>query len=140
MVGERAEGDLPNTSPQTDQADSPAQAQTGREVAEALARVQEAVIDVKEGGLPSPWRLLSRRSILLSAKCPTSQRPINSTPLRTHWRELSRRWRRARWPTSCLYSSRLNRLSNPVPLSSKSLIERSRNHWDGGDRALSSSA
>jgi len=52
MVGERAEGDSPNTSPQTDQADTPAQAQIGGEVAEALAHVQEAVIDVKEGGLP----------------------------------------------------------------------------------------
>jgi phage-related minor tail protein len=51
MVGEWAEGDSPNTSPQTDQADTPAQAQSG-EVAEALERVQEAVIDVKEGGLP----------------------------------------------------------------------------------------
>jgi hypothetical protein len=52
MVGERAEGESPNTSPHRDQADTPAQEQTGGEVAEALARVQEAVIDVKEGGLP----------------------------------------------------------------------------------------
>ena len=50
-MGERTEGDSPNTSSQTDQADRPAQAEAGREVAEALARVQEAVIDVKEGGL-----------------------------------------------------------------------------------------
>ena len=46
-MGERTEGDSPNTSSQTDQADSPVQAEAGREVAEALARVQEAVIDVK---------------------------------------------------------------------------------------------
>ena len=52
MVEERAESDSPNTSRQTDQADTPAQVQTGGHVAEALARVQEAVIDVKEGGLP----------------------------------------------------------------------------------------
>jgi hypothetical protein len=52
MAGERAEGESPNTSSQTDQAGSPAQAETGGEVAEALARVQEAVINVKEGGLP----------------------------------------------------------------------------------------
>ena len=50
MAGERTEGGSPNTSSQTDQADSPAQA--GGEVADALARVQEAVINVKEGGLP----------------------------------------------------------------------------------------
>ena len=52
MAGERTEGESPNTSSQTDQADSPAQAETGGEVAEALARVHEAVINVKEGGLP----------------------------------------------------------------------------------------
>ena len=52
MAGERTEGESPNTSSQTDQADSPAQAETGGDVAEALARVQEAVINVKEGGLP----------------------------------------------------------------------------------------
>jgi phage-related minor tail protein len=52
MVGERAEGESPNISPQRDQADTPAQEQTGGEIGEALARVQEAVIDVKEGGLP----------------------------------------------------------------------------------------
>jgi hypothetical protein len=52
MAGERTEGESPNTSSQTDQADSPAQAETGGEVADALARVQEAVINVKEGGLP----------------------------------------------------------------------------------------
>jgi hypothetical protein len=52
MAGERTEGESPNTSSQTDQAGSPAQAETGGEVAEALARVQEAVINVKEGGLP----------------------------------------------------------------------------------------
>jgi hypothetical protein len=54
MAGERTEGDLPdmpNTSPQTEPADNLAQAETGGEVAEALARVQEAVIDVREGGL-----------------------------------------------------------------------------------------
>ena len=51
MAGERTEGESPNTSSQTDQADSPAQADTG-EVADALARVQEAVINGKEGGLP----------------------------------------------------------------------------------------
>ena len=51
MAGERTEGESPNTSSQTDQ-DSPAQAETGGDVAEALARVQEAVINVKEGGLP----------------------------------------------------------------------------------------
>jgi hypothetical protein len=51
MVGERTEGDSPNTSSQTEQAGSPGQAETGGEVAEALARVQEAVIDVKEGEL-----------------------------------------------------------------------------------------
>jgi hypothetical protein len=50
-VGERTEGDSPSASSQTDQADSPAQAEAGGEVAEALARVQEAVIDMKEGGL-----------------------------------------------------------------------------------------
>jgi len=70
VVGEREAGDSPNTPRQTDQADTPAQAQTGGEVAEALARVQEAVIDVKEGGSRSPWRLRLRRSILLSAKGP----------------------------------------------------------------------
>ena len=52
MAGERTEGESPNTSSQTDQAGGPAQAETGGEVAEALARVQEAVINVKEGGLP----------------------------------------------------------------------------------------
>jgi hypothetical protein len=52
MAGERTEGESPNASSQTDQADSPAQAETGGEVADALARVQEAVINVKEGGLP----------------------------------------------------------------------------------------
>ena len=55
MAGEQTEGESPNTSSQTDQADSPAQAETGGEVAEAaeaLARVHEAVINVKEGGLP----------------------------------------------------------------------------------------
>jgi hypothetical protein len=51
MAGERTEGESPNTSSKTDQAGSPAQAEPG-EVAEALARVQEAVINVKEGGLP----------------------------------------------------------------------------------------
>ena len=51
MAGEQTEGESPNTSSQTDQADSPAQAETGGEVADALARVQEAVINVKEGGL-----------------------------------------------------------------------------------------
>jgi predicted membrane GTPase involved in stress response len=39
-------------SSQTGQVDSPTEADTGGEVTEALARVQEAVIDVKEGGLP----------------------------------------------------------------------------------------
>jgi hypothetical protein len=52
MVGERTEGDSPDTSSQTGQVKSPAEAETDSEVAEALARVQEAVIDVKEGGLP----------------------------------------------------------------------------------------
>jgi hypothetical protein len=52
MVGERTEGDSPDTSSQTGQVKSPAEAETGSEVADALARVQEAVIDVKEGGLP----------------------------------------------------------------------------------------
>jgi hypothetical protein len=52
MAGERTEGESPNTSSQTNQADSPVQAETGGEVANALARVQEAVINVKEGGLP----------------------------------------------------------------------------------------
>jgi hypothetical protein len=52
MAGERTEGESPNTSSQTDQADSPAQAETGGDVADALVRVQEAVINVKEGGLP----------------------------------------------------------------------------------------
>ena len=107
MAGEQTEGESPNTSSQTDQADSPAQA--GGEVADALARVQEAVINVKEGGLPEARKLLSRRSILLSAKCRTSQRPISSTPSRTRWRALSRRWRKAKSPISCLSSSRLNR-------------------------------
>ena len=52
MTGERTEGEPPNTSSQIHQAgDSPAQAETGGEVADALARVQEAVINVKEGGL-----------------------------------------------------------------------------------------
>jgi hypothetical protein len=52
MVGERTEGDSPDTSSQTGQVKSPAEAETGSEVADALARVQEAVINVKEGGLP----------------------------------------------------------------------------------------
>ena len=52
MVGERTEGNSLGTSSQTGQVKSPAEAETGSEVAEALARVQEAVIDVKEGGLP----------------------------------------------------------------------------------------
>jgi hypothetical protein len=51
MTRERAEGDLPNTSSQVDRDDSPGQAESGGEVAEALARVQEAVVGVKEGGL-----------------------------------------------------------------------------------------
>jgi hypothetical protein len=51
VVAEPTEGDSPDPSSQTDQAESPAQAETGGEVAKALARVQEAVIDVKEGGL-----------------------------------------------------------------------------------------
>jgi hypothetical protein len=52
MAGERTGGESPDTSPQTGQVDSAAQAETSGEVAEALARVQEAVINVKEGGLP----------------------------------------------------------------------------------------
>jgi hypothetical protein len=51
MAGERTTSESPNTSSQTDRAESSAQAETGGEVATALARVQEAVIDVKEGGL-----------------------------------------------------------------------------------------
>ena len=50
-MAERTKCEPPNSSWRTDQADSPAQAETGREISEALARVQEAVIDVKEGGL-----------------------------------------------------------------------------------------
>ena len=50
-MGEPADGDSPNTSSQTYQAASAAQAETSGEVVEALARVQEAVIDVKEDGL-----------------------------------------------------------------------------------------
>ena len=68
MAGERAEGESPSTSSQTDQAGSPAQA-SGRRGREALARVQEAVINVKEGGLPGGLggcyrgdRFCSRRS------------------------------------------------------------------------------
>jgi|SRR5690348_17446761 hypothetical protein len=52
MVGKRTEGESGNKSTQTDQLDHPPQVEAGAEVAEALARVQEAVIDVKEGGLP----------------------------------------------------------------------------------------
>ena len=51
MAAERTEDDSANTSSQTDQAGIPSQAETGGEIAEALARVQEAVIDVREGGL-----------------------------------------------------------------------------------------
>lgn len=51
MAAERTEDDSANTPPQDDQAEIPTQEETGSEVAEALARVQEAVIDVKEGGL-----------------------------------------------------------------------------------------
>ena len=109
MAGERTEGESPNTSSQTDQAGSPAQAETGGEVAEALARVQEAVINVKEGGLPEALEAAIEAIDWQSAKCPTSQRPISSTPLRTPWRVLSRRWRRAKSPISCLCSSRFNR-------------------------------
>jgi hypothetical protein len=50
MASER-EGGSPNTSPQADQTDGPDQAGTGGEVGEALARVQEAIIEVQEGGL-----------------------------------------------------------------------------------------
>jgi hypothetical protein len=131
MVGERAEGDSANTSPQTDQADTPAQAQTGGDVAEALARVQEAVIDVKEGGLPESLEAAIEAIDSAVREVPTGERPINSKPLPMHWRELSRRWRRARWPTSCLYSSRLNQLSNPVP-PLRSHNRTTRTHWDGG--------
>jgi hypothetical protein len=52
MVSEPTEDESPNSSSQTGQTENPAEADTGSEVAEALARVQEAVIDVKEGGLP----------------------------------------------------------------------------------------
>jgi hypothetical protein len=131
MVGERAEGDSANTSPQTDQADTPAQAQTGGDVAEALARVQEAVIEVKEGGLPESLEATIEAIDSAVREVPTGERPINSKPLPMHWRELSRRWRRARWPTSCLYSSRLNQLSNPVP-PLRSHNRTTRTHWDGG--------
>jgi hypothetical protein len=51
MMGERTEGDPSDTPSQTDQADSSDQEESGGEVAEALARVQEAVIDMKESGL-----------------------------------------------------------------------------------------
>jgi hypothetical protein len=51
VVAEPMEGESPNPSSQTGQADRPAHAETGGDVAEALARVQEAIIDVKEGGL-----------------------------------------------------------------------------------------
>jgi hypothetical protein len=50
MAGGR-EGASPNTPSRADQADGPDQAETDGDVAEALARVQEAVIDMKEGGL-----------------------------------------------------------------------------------------
>jgi hypothetical protein len=52
MAGERTEDGSPNRSSQTGQVENPAAADTSDEVAEALARVQEAVIDVKEGALP----------------------------------------------------------------------------------------
>jgi predicted phosphoribosyltransferase len=51
MAGEQTEVES-NISSQTDQADSLPQAETGDEVAEALAHVQEAIINVKKGGLP----------------------------------------------------------------------------------------
>jgi hypothetical protein len=51
MMGEQAEGDSRNTSAPEDRADDPGPMQTGGEIAEALARVQEAVIGVTEGGL-----------------------------------------------------------------------------------------
>jgi hypothetical protein len=53
MAGKRTEDDSPNRSSQTQQVENPATANTSGEVAEALARVQEAVIDVKEGALPA---------------------------------------------------------------------------------------
>jgi hypothetical protein len=51
-VSERTENDSLSTSSETAQPNSPAEAETGGEVAEALARVEEAVIDIKDGGLP----------------------------------------------------------------------------------------
>lgn len=51
MAGKQADGDAPNTSSQAVQTDGSNQAGTGEEIAEALARVQEAVIEVKKGGL-----------------------------------------------------------------------------------------
>jgi hypothetical protein len=51
-VSERTESDSLSTSSQTGQVNRPAEAETGGEVAEALARVEEAVIDIKDGGLP----------------------------------------------------------------------------------------
>jgi hypothetical protein len=52
MAGERKVEESPQSAAQPEQATSPAGTESGRDVAEALARVQEAVIDVKEGGLP----------------------------------------------------------------------------------------
>ncbi len=52
MMGERTEGDSPDDSSPTGHIDNRSEAAVGGEVAEALARGQEAVIDVKEGGLP----------------------------------------------------------------------------------------
>jgi hypothetical protein len=52
MAGERRAEDSPQTTAQPGQRTNPAAAESGGEVAEALARVQEAVIDIKEGMLP----------------------------------------------------------------------------------------
>ncbi|HJU17774.1 MAG TPA: hypothetical protein VJ770_15065 [Stellaceae bacterium] len=51
MADGRDENNAPHTSSQADQVGGPDQAETGGEVAEALARVQEAVAEMKEGGL-----------------------------------------------------------------------------------------
>lgn len=50
MAGEQAEGEPPSPLSQEDRAGGPAP-ETEGEITEALARVQEAVIDVKESGL-----------------------------------------------------------------------------------------
>ena len=116
MVAERTEGDSPNTSAQTDQALSPAQAETGGEVAEALARVQEAVIDVKEGGLAKS--LEAAIEAIDSAVREVADKPeadqLNAVAdaLEDALDEVEK----GRWPIFCLCLSRLNRLSNPTPL------------------------